>query len=453
MGSLFFDLLHVDLQIDILHSWFDANDYMQGLIRVLSALDIACSKVDRDACLHLINQLPPFGETAFFECRNQHGVNFIRWLSSRSVPLRSLRLTSQLLAGRSADFASTLPHVEAMFWSALRSVPDEWFEPILRSCPNLTTVGCSANSLPMAVNVAGPQLRALRVTTRENLGEQLSHLAQCSQLQALDVLAAMDTMQVVQACNHLKEIHFSAFVENAVLFQIIAIPQIMRLTAPVAKVDCLTALAIIESRPDLELLHVQALHFSAAGILPSLFGCKRDPAQLLNYRPESGFLKIQGKYLSEVVVEKIAEQLSGRFKSLTIHGGALEALEIAVRRCAPLLTHLNVRCPDFSDRLLRTIAQSCANLESLELYGSVSDVGLEAIFRGCPGISVVAVNRAEELTKETLHAIIAHRLHLKKLIMRGCSQIQEADVKRFREECKRQRWLPVPEVVIIHNRN
>lgn len=47
--SIFFELLPADLQLDILCAWLNKEDCGLSLLRVLSALDVACSQSDQPA--------------------------------------------------------------------------------------------------------------------------------------------------------------------------------------------------------------------------------------------------------------------------------------------------------------------------------------------------------------------------------------------------------------------
>lgn len=126
MTCLFFGLLPTDVQIDILHVWLDvADDRGRCLLKVLSALDVACSSSEQPSLRYLMDQLPPFGRsTDRSSGRNtQHIASYLQWLSSRDVPLITLALTAHF-DRLEATPDLMLPMVEALHWKGDDSSAD-----------------------------------------------------------------------------------------------------------------------------------------------------------------------------------------------------------------------------------------------------------------------------------------------------------------------------------------
>lgn len=144
MTSLFFSLLPVDVQIDILITWINHSDCGCGLLRVLSALDSVCSKADRQAFLTLVNQLPSFGKHQPKSTDNsswKYDPSFMQWLSTRKVPLRCLMLrnSEQSEAAQCAtEPLPLLPSIEVVFWTDKHAADKYQLVSIMQSCPNVT---------------------------------------------------------------------------------------------------------------------------------------------------------------------------------------------------------------------------------------------------------------------------------------------------------------------------
>lgn len=261
--SLFFRLLPTDLQIDILSTWLDNKDNGYSLLRVLSALDVACSKADRTTFRSLTSELPPFGEYAYTPNNVvMHVANFLEWLLSRKVRVKVLLLSLSMSKATTPVILheSTLPHVEVVYWKGYGQFPNPLVESVLRLCPGITTVDCW--SLPQAFGVktfvtqapqltsltlsghysdwpldslrlVGPQLRELKMKTslfRNLLSFLANNSCPCLQVLHIKTDTTAMIMLALKGLKHLRDFYLNVeqLMSAGEVQEIVSMPQFQR---------------------------------------------------------------------------------------------------------------------------------------------------------------------------------------------------------------------------------
>lgn len=138
MANPFFDVLPEDLQFHILSKWIDDG---LGLLESLSCLDIACCGDNRSSLLFLFSQLFPF--TVSFRTPDMlTTANYMQWLHSRNVKVRSLHVTIDEDGNPQHSLSQPihLAAVENLFLIGKEASMLSILEVILRSCPNVTSL-------------------------------------------------------------------------------------------------------------------------------------------------------------------------------------------------------------------------------------------------------------------------------------------------------------------------
>lgn len=178
--SLFFDLLSTDLQIHILLVWLNAKDSGSTIVRVLSALDLACSSTAfRPSFSSLLQQLPAFGDYAHINARMQgikYGISYLQWLSERQIRVKTIFLeglrintvSSKRNAERTNALVATLSSLslsaDSIIWTKASVIAPRLKEAVLRTCPSLTYLDIDSFAGGFLINIQLPTLRRLSLT-------------------------------------------------------------------------------------------------------------------------------------------------------------------------------------------------------------------------------------------------------------------------------------------------
>lgn len=486
--SLFFRLLPTDLQIDILHSWLDANDCGRTLLRALSSLDIACHRLDRPAYRLLVCLIPPFGQ-----CSPQtkewtkYVANYLQWLDSRKAAVRSLQLVGHMdnmeLLNTLHSTAMTLPFVETLCLSGTSLMPSKVLDALLRCCPWLTSLSCHAirPSEPLAALTApltglqtlticgahpeslktlemyGPQLRELRMEACP-LTDELAALIRetCPALQVLEVMMIVNIEELVsllEACPYIRHLAFRGL-DQAGITQVLAFQQIKRLVIHPhlqCSLDSTVFANMLALRPDMEHLELALCKYSQDGGQLGLGWAGQLDATVLtaifSNCPVVSNLTIAGKFLEGDLANVIAQRCgNGSLTSLNLMSATAHTqLGIVLQTCGPFLKHFSIS-GIFQPQHLCAIAEYCTQLESLYLLpfnrSLVTDGHFIAIIAACPHIKELKLSNLLGVTRAGLEAIIEHRLHLRKITM-VCS-FTVADMEWFCQEVRDHDLLPVP---------
>lgn len=101
-------------------------------------------------------------------------------------------------------------------------------------------------------------------------------------------------------------------------------------------------------------------------------------------------------------------------------------------------------------RELTSIAQSCPNIERLELPNAeanilqVTDATMIALLTSCRKLKILRLDGRSVVTFRTLQAIVDHMLSNLKLLLWTHADFEEEDVRRFEMLAKERGLLPVP---------
>lgn len=389
MPSLFFNLLLVELQIEVLYVWLNGGRNGDSLLLALSSMDVACSTSTQAAFRSLASQLPPFGDKMFeigWNSRQmeKHIAGCMLWLSSRKVPLNTLILGWPYSSNRNCGLeqlnqqgppALTLPHVTTVDWRQSDGVSNQTAKNVLRCCPNLTALRferfitftpsiiaqlpkltslivtctvCNEQSFD-ALKLIGPRLRELRL--QNMLSENLAKLiANCQELRTLKVSVNVATLpllfQLLQSLQHLRALVLlnpagMGFTDSQIA-EIISMPRIMRLAVhdqiPVSR-DCASFASMLELRPDLEFLYVGRCKYNAIDKTMLLSTNSLDAAvmtRIIKVCPSVDVLRLIGACVESEVAAVIAAGWS-HLRSLCIGLPQSSALELIQQNCGPML--------------------------------------------------------------------------------------------------------------------
>lgn len=494
--SLFFDVLPADLQIDILFAWIMHRDDGYDLLKVLAALDMACSQACRPPFLWLTSQLPPFGDLPSKNSTRGilHVVSFVHWLSSRRVALKALLIKDTDCDQFADEPAITLPAVERICWTGNALDCSHLLKGLLRCCPNLTSMDCEAfssatigptfltkhvpklNEMVMNGSVFAspqsiwlpPQLQVLRLRQYPldsylQLGRRIA--SSCPLLKTLEALCQTDNVYsvlgILGACSRLRELTLlGSGLKGEGIARILAFGQIKRFSCQARTSHTSHGpqseevfANTLELRPDLEYLQVNCCHyFRPEGNLHIIsLQCKADVMRrILNICTFVAELdvSVDSSFESATV---ITEHVGVRLKALAINCPREWAalMGVALQQCAGGLITLDLNGDGVDDQLLLVVGQHCPLLKSLFLSSSFSstftDDGMLAVISGCPHLQHCTV-KARRITRNTLQAILDHRLRLMTLTLTVFSGAT-VTAAWFRQQCKEHMLLPVP---IVH---
>lgn len=506
--SLFFNLLPTDLQVHVLHGWVNEKDNGHQLLRVLSAMDVACSMSQQECFRQLITQLPAFGEfcshpddelltsTTKVPKPTRFATNYLQWLGSRKVPVKSIVLTRNTVYGVEQLNKSKLrlPSVESIVWTGNDYLTGELVEAVMRACPNIThlelgrsiafspdmaqhvpklrsiKIGGSYHSRSdkkmASVMVFGPQLRELRIG-RCKFDEALFIImsSKALGLQALEIEVGKGVshqfVQLLQMCKDLRELvlhsNYSDALDADTLSKIAASPQLKKLTVNTyadAHIACAMFTAVLEQRPDLEHLQVGEWKLvSAEGVVHVHLSTDEhvsaaESAALtttLSACPAAKELKALGT-IDKDVAEIIVRNVKGPLQSLSAMVTDSVPLEILLRKFGMTLKHLDISSEGLTDDMLRFIAAQCPQLESIVFNdardAAATDEGIASFLAACPRIRKVCVQSMRTITVETLQAILTRKVRLQQLYLTYCGI--DTKVDWYRQQAKELQLLPVP---------
>lgn len=491
MTSLFFRLLPADLHIDILSTWIDASDNGFTLIRALSALDVACSKSDQPAFRSLVSTLPPFGDFSPSKNVINHVINFIQWLDSRKVPLKTLMLSAvQQHTAFHIHYDGkpmVLPHVRTVIFRDHSLVSNNFLATVFGSCPHLTTLDCNAKNflmtsslveqLPNLTNLTltgpsnnntqsliqgvGPHLHELHLSGTELTSRLQALIAQhCPMLRVFEVAtnSARAINKILESCADLAEVGLYGVELTATsLVDIASKPQIRRLTVHTAYAfnaqHCEVFASTLELRPDLEYLRVgQFMYHPAEGVLEVVTKKQLHASivnRILNVCTSISDLRVF-PYFSETnfdlnVAFLIGERLGGRLASLRMVASDL-AFVAAILRSNPLLTRLQVD-GDAHETILLIIAEQCKQLETLLIKAKTSPNSgdcMTILVKNCPHLKDLTVSFPQPDTVSLFKDILYEKLPLKRLAVMNCAMEEQW----FREQARDRQQLPVPTIVV-----
>lgn len=492
MTSLFFSLLPTDLQIDILQGWLNADDCGCSLLKVLSALDVACAMSEQPALRFLMRQLPPFGEYVGQSTTRQsarHIAKYLQWMASRSVPVRALLLAGKNVEGllEAVGPNLTMPLVETLVWNVDHdfSAKAPAVLAVVRCLPNLTAINVapgvvintSFTPILKALTVAGRtagsplpftgpclQLKELRMGQFPMTVELAQHLKRfCPNLQLLEVsLWSADNfnclLSLLRASLRLEELVLHNFVvikvqEIAALF-----PNIRRLTFSRIIGDTVTVdvfADVISRYPGLE-------YFKAGNFVCSRKDSKLHAdaisAELLtvilsSYSSLEVFSWDTCRVLSTDISILLADKFGRTLTSLNV-AAMDQVLEILLQGCGASLKSLCLKC--YHDTCpLALIATTCPQLVSLSLHyrtGSKGgyEEGLPSLCRlaaCCPELAELTLTIYKCANRQALlKTIIDCKLHLRLLKLFG---FEESDAVWFRSKARDQQLIPVPAITCV----
>lgn len=500
--SFFFNLLPTDLQVHVLHGWLNKKDGGHHLVRVLSAMDVACSKSHQDSFRQFVSQFPAFGELDPLSKKSnptRFVTNYLLWLCSREVAIKFIALTRPVYdVEQLIKSDMRLPSVKAIMWSDDDYLSSELVEAVMRVCPNVThlelgrkidfsrsivqhvpklksiTIGGSRFTPPhknmKSVMVFGLQLRDLRMPYCEfdqDMFDIMSIMA--LGLQALEIrLCKAESERFLQfqhKCKKLREliVHCSEDDLDAdTISQIAASPHLNRLTVRVyakSKKTCSIFASVLEQRPDLKHLQIgEWILTPDEGILHvSLDKEGYDPTALavsLSACPVVKELKVAGTVCDKAVAQAIVRNVKGSLQSLTVTVNDSVALEMLLRKFGMTLKRLDVRGEGITMDTVRFIAMQCPLLESIVLKNGKGsdcesyDEAISSIFAACTRIQKVNINSLCRITVETLQTILTRRVRLQQLHINHCC-VDESEKEWFRRQAKEQQLLPVPDLGLL----
>lgn len=440
MMSLFFSLLPSDLHIDIFSTWLDAADSGYSLVRILSAVDVACSNAqDQPAFRDVIRQLPPFGQHMHqgeSSKRVKHVDSYLQWLSSRNVPLKSLDLADTLsleLLG-----SPLLASMESIACSNITAVKSDSALPhgSLRELKRLTiTASFNFSLVNECLAVIGPRLQALHMK-HYVLSASRSHFLAvlCPLLQVLEVAAHPDKglAILVERCAHIQHVELHGWLPSTTVERVLAFPQIKWFALHNPHMDDERFVRIVKARPDIAHLHLGEYKYSDAEGLCIPRQNLAVLRSILEVRPtidKLAFLKhAVYDFVQSRLVEFIANRLGGCLKSLTITVVESRQLILLLAKC-PQLRSFHLTCDQHSCTcdVMQVLVSTCTLLESLTLV----------VKSGTP-------IQADTL-RMLLQVILDHRRCLKQLELCDTA-FQHADVVWFRDQAKELQLLPVADV-------
>lgn len=482
--SLFFNLLPADVLKDILYDWLNPSDGGRGLLRALSALDIASSKHHQSALRSLIRQLPPFGKhsseykpSAF----TQHTVNFVLWLCSRKVPIRSLYLGTsgsgqlRVLEQRKIH----LPTVEFVCWfGPIGIILGTGTGALLRCCPNVTsiespnfvgfalalevsdipklkvlTLNGPTKIIPPLNRFCGPGLQELRVASFHL--DQLPEIGEMSPfLKVLEVTQTngkfSEFLLVVQSLECLTDL--TVRVPQLLVSEISGFVALPNITSLSIQTDC------GYSDECACFAHILVLRSNWKCI--QIDGCKYTPSdgllQLTNPNDASIVTTILEKCTSVdallvnglcdmEIARLIGEMLGKQLKALDVSSPMNSAVSSLLDACGSELRRLSLDGMG-AEGQLQLVATRCVHLESLSVGPSVRLVTaneLTVVFSGCPQLKELVIRSRLEV--KALQAIFDKSIRLRRLEVNAFGEVDW-----FRQQVKCSQLLPMPELVLTN---
>lgn len=506
MMSPFFRLLPADLQIDILYVWLNSKDSGKGLLRVLSAIDMACcSKAVRKPFLWLIAQIPAFGELTPVESVSSviHIFPFVQWLDSRKVVLKVLALNGRQSGGTdlfqgNEGHAISFPAVEHIHWVE-SGIYGQTLEGVLRCCPNLTSIVCERfqrydvtntdlvekyvpylrdvtvlGCLMVSVDhVCCPQLRVLRLKGYLVSSFADAAIAGCPLLETLEVMVDTRSFNsvsgIVRACPLLRELilHGDGRGESieVQILQIATHKQIQRLAFLFLN-DFLaygrqydeTFVRILELRPDIEHLQVNSRIFSrTAGDVLHVNIADHQMYQLcqgfLSPQILARILGICAPFKLNLTIN-ISDDVVNAMRAANLDLQSLTANDWYMCRTLLLRELFNKESllqlemqGEIYDGMLSVVEHHCPKLKSLSLTGSlhVTDEGMIGVFKRCKKIEHLKMIRisSHKMTRKTVQGMFDCGLHLKTLKL---PYFEGCSAEWLRQQAKECQLLPVPDV-------
>lgn len=488
--SPFFTLLPADLQLDILFVWLQHNDGGNGLLRVLSAIDMACcSRSIRKPFLWLIAQIPAFGELT---SANGGGTKFIAtfllWLSSRKVALMAVQL-EDCITDHHCPVEAVLPFVEHIYWTQLIA-SGRRLEEVLLCCPNVLSIECKY-FLDLPAEFMKEYVTNLKEVTVHGHRLYLSGFFGCHHLRVLrleeyslslvlgigipaicplleTIQATIDTtglagiVETIQSCAFLRELILHGcwrcgWDADGVVC-ILAFQQIKRLTlgdfdTRRSRQNEILFADMLELRPDLEVLQIDGYRFSSDGHL-CITGTESNITVLtkvFNNCSSIGQLTLDIDLTSNIAELIAAHDNKSRLRSLTAwcpSNKCTPHITILFSTFGLSLTYLELHGYGVMNKLLHVVSNHCPLLESLclrpKFAAVLKDTGMIAIVKGCPQLLHLTLLGARAVTIKTLQAMVDHRLHLKTLKLQ---YVKAIDSDWLRQQYRDQQMLPVPNVL------
>lgn len=478
--SLFFGLLPTDLQIDFVLGWLNDADCGCSLLKILSALDVACSVSEQRSLRSLMGQLPAFGDNTEHGTSStratRHAASCVPWLADRNVPVQTLLLSGNV-EQRLQAAELILPLIETLNWRDPGGYAQDLLA-VVRRLPNLTAVHVENRVVLHAALT--PKLKIFTITGRpvNNCLPLHGTFLQLQELR-LEHFELAEDFLLDQCCPNLKllqvsvpSISFSKFLtilrgclslEELVLHrlqmnqgaEIAALPNIKRLTVtglPFHNVEVFVD--VLGRYPGLEYLSIDGLAYYRKESRLELPGHSIPVSSVPRILSACSSLEVISSDLVMdcAMAEFVADQFSSTLKSLTVRT-ELPALATVLQRCGASLRNLclNSEVRDNCSLVLGLVAITCPQLVTLSLHFGVfpEEYSFSALFQACVELKelTLKVDRTIGNRRVPLGAIVSNELRLKLLKLVGT--FDQADVVWFRQQIQDMQQLPVPVILLL----